>query len=44
VNETVQLAEKAATMLLALPSQAPSVPLSHDYQHNATSRQSPTES
>jgi protoporphyrinogen oxidase len=43
VNETVQLAEKAATTLLSLPSQATSVPLSQDYQPTETSRQSFTE-
>jgi protoporphyrinogen oxidase len=36
VNETVQLAEKAATMLLSLPSQIPSVSLSQRYDHSET--------
>jgi protoporphyrinogen oxidase len=33
VNETVQLAQKAATMLLSLPSRTASVPLRHEYDH-----------
>jgi protoporphyrinogen oxidase len=39
VNETVQLAEKAARMLLSLPSRPVSVPLTREYDHRGQSRQ-----
>jgi protoporphyrinogen oxidase len=44
VNETVQLAEKAAMMLLRLLGRPVPVPLSQDYRHNETYGQSGTES
>jgi len=39
VNETVQLAEKAATMLLSLPSRTASVSVSQEYDHSETDRE-----
>jgi protoporphyrinogen oxidase len=39
VNETVQLAEKAATMLLEFPRQTVSVALSQEYDHSDTGPQ-----
>jgi protoporphyrinogen oxidase len=39
VNETVQLAEKAARMLLSLPSRAVPVPLTREYEYSETGRQ-----
>jgi protoporphyrinogen oxidase len=44
VNETVQLAEKSAMMLLRLPGRPVPVSLSQDYQHSKTYGQSLTES
>jgi protoporphyrinogen oxidase len=39
VNETVQLAEKAARTLLSLPSRAVPVPLAREYEYSETGRQ-----